>query len=99
MTNHVQIEKVIESTHDVPANPPTLEERFKMPDGTLDHLKVQAFQTLEAKGADLTQEEIREAITCVRLLRRTNTGPAATKARGKKKTGELLDLNDLNLEL
>lgn len=98
MTNHVLNEKIVESTHDIPANPPTLEERFRMPDGTLDHLKVQAYlQSLESKGAEITPDEIREAITCVRLLRRTNTGPAAKKT-GKKK-GVEIDLNDLNLDL
>lgn len=37
-----------------------------------------------AKERDLTPAETSEAITCNRILRRTNTGPARAKAPGKR---------------
>ena len=66
---------------------PSIEQKFKAPDGTID---IQAAQLhlhdLQSRGDSLTLEEIREAITLVRILRRTNTGPAAAKKSKGKST-------------
>lgn len=70
----------------VDAAMPSLEDRFRRPDGSIDMDAAQAhLQTLQARGDSLTTDEIREAISLVRILRRTNTGPAGTKKGGKTK--------------
>jgi hypothetical protein len=42
-------------------------------------------QELQAKGPSITAEEIRAAISIIRLLRRGYTGPAATKRKPSAK--------------
>lgn len=93
----LQHKEAVESGHEVPSAIPTLEARFRGPDGQLDHLALQRhLQSIEAKGAATTLAEIQEAIQCVRLLRRTNTGPAAaTKTKKAKKGSADFDLNEL----
>jgi len=75
------------------------EDRFRAPDGSIDSAAVQNhLQTLQARAADLTMDEIREAIQLTRTLRRTNTttGPAKRKTAAKPRISsnpdDLLDL-------
>lgn len=87
---------IIESTHDVPSAPVTIEDRFRLADGTLDYLSAQRrLLELQAIGEQINTSGIEEAIAIIRLIRRTNTGPKqAAKPRGKKTTHDL-DLDDL----
>lgn len=65
-----------------------IEDRFKAPDGSIDSLAAREYlNSLQKRATDLSTDEVREAITLIRILRRTNTGPAAgKKASGSKKT-------------
>lgn len=89
-------EKIVESTHDIPTAIPTVDAHLRGPDGSLDHLKVQArlVELQKIPGDTITTEEIKECIGLIRLLRRTNTGPAA----GKKPAGKKSKLIDVPLE-
>lgn len=75
-----------------------IEDQFKAPDGSIDTVAAQAhLHTLQAKGDKLTSDEIRDAITLVRILRRTNTGPAASRKKPKAKDTILEPEDLLNL--
>lgn len=88
-------DKVVESTHDIPSTLPTIEERFKNSDGTFNQLAAQQYLiNLQAKGEAVPLAEMQEAIAIIRLLRRTNTGPA-TKRPGKKTAKRDLPLDEL----
>lgn len=49
----------------------------------------------KAKDAELSQDEIREAIGIIRTLRRTNTGPAAAKKKATAVKKGQIDLDTL----
>ncbi|MBK8123903.1 MAG: hypothetical protein IPK54_10200 [Dokdonella sp.] len=87
---------VIESSHEVPSAPVTIEDRFRAPDGALDYLSAQRrLLELQSRGDNISVPEIEEAISIVRLIRRTNTGPKQTaKPKGKKGSHDL-SLDDL----
>ena len=74
----------------------TIEDKFKAPDGSIDTQGAQAYlQELQARGDSLSTEEIREAITLVRILRRTNTGPAASRKKSPKVKDTVIEPDDL----
>lgn len=63
----------------------TIEEKLRQADGSIDTAAAQAeLQRLQARSAELTNDELREAIQLVRILRRTNTGPAAARKKSTK---------------
>jgi len=75
-----------------------LEKKFQAPDGSVDFDAAQAhLQRLQARSNDLSTDEIREAIQLVRILRRTNTGPAASRKRtaGKATSKVMTNPDDL----
>ena len=79
-------------------NQPTVEDEFRLKDGTIDTIAAQArLQELQKKGADMTQDEIRYCINIIRVLRRTNTGPAAS--RKKKAAAVAIDPNASILDI
>lgn len=76
-----------------------IEDRFRTPDGGVDTIAVQThLQQLQSRAAELTLDELREAIQLTRVLRRTNTttGPAKRKTAAKPRISsnpdDLLDL-------
>lgn len=77
------------------------EEDFKDPTtGAVDTLAAQAkLQELQKKGAELTVDEVRYCISLIRILRRTNTGPAASRkgAAAKKKANVDPDADVLDI--
>lgn len=63
----------------------SIEDKFKRPDGSIDIDAAQAhLQLLQVRSEDLSSDELREAIQLVRIIRRTNTGPAAARKKAAK---------------
>lgn len=89
-------DKIVDGVHDIPSAVPTIEERFRNADGTLNHIEAQKYLlAIQAKGNEASVDEIKDAIQVIRLLRRTNTGPAGAKKTKKPKVEPVLDINDL----
>jgi len=64
-----------------------LEDKFKTADGRIDQDAIQAhLQRQQARAKELSLDEIREAITLTRILRRTNTTTGPAKRKGKAPT-------------
>lgn len=91
-----------QNINDLQMTPPSSnpEEDFKTSDGSVDTLAAQAkLQELQKKGAELTVDEVRYCISLIRILRRTNTGPAASRkgAAAKKKVNVDPDADVLDI--
>lgn len=83
----------IPETTDVSAS---IEAKFKAPDGSIDVIAAQShLQAIQARGDNLTNDEIREAIQLLRILRRTNTGPASSRKKAKAAPTVIADPDNL----
>lgn len=80
----------------LPSTTKPIEEQFRAPDGSIDIIAAQAhLQELQSRGATLSIQEVHDAVTLVRILRRTNTGPSASKKKAAKKPDIVLNPDDL----